>query len=98
MLQAARCDNSIYDGAEVCKLVEMFALSQLPKRYERCDIGLYRDTGLAVFKGMLLSMAERAKKDIIKSFNDISLRITFQTKVKTVYFLEVKRNLCNGKF
>ena len=40
-----------YDGAEVCELVGMFALSQLPKRYKRCDIGLYRDDGLAVFRG-----------------------------------------------
>ena len=51
-----------YDGAEICELVGMFALSQLPERYNRRDIGLYRDDGLAVFRGMSGSMAERAKK------------------------------------
>ena len=36
-----------YDSAEVCQLVGMFALSQLPRWYNRCDIALYRDDGLA---------------------------------------------------
>ena len=76
----------------------MFALSQLPKQYNRCDIGLYGDDGLAVFKGMLGSMAENAKKDIPKSFNEIGLRITIQTDLKTVNFLEVTLNLCNRKY
>ena len=40
-----------YDGAEICELVGMFALSQLPERYNRSDIGLYRDDGLAVLEG-----------------------------------------------
>ena len=29
-----------YDSVEVCVLVGMFALSQLPKRYNRCNVGL----------------------------------------------------------
>ena len=66
-----------YDGGEVCELVGMFALNmQLPKRYDSCDTGLYRNDGLAVFREMSGSMAERPKKDIVKSFNDIGLRIT----------------------
>ena len=44
------------------------------------------------------SMAERAKKDIAKSFNDLNLRITIQTNLKTVNFLDVTLNLCNGKY
>ena len=87
-----------YDGTEVCKLVGMFALSQLPKRYNRCDIGLYRDDGLVVFRGMSGSMTERAKKDIAKSFNDLGLCITIQTNHMTVNFLDVTLNLCNGKY
>ena len=67
----------------------MFALSQLPKWYNRCDTGLYRDVGLAVFRGMSGSMAEHAKKDIAKSFNDLGLRVTIQTNLKTVNFIDV---------
>ena len=89
-----------YDDAEVCELVGMFALSQLPKWYNRCDIGIYRDDGLAVFRGMSGSMAESAKKDITKSFNDLGLRITIETNLKTVNFLDVTLNVCtcNGKY
>ena len=43
-------------------------------------------------------MAERAKMDIVKSFNDIGLRITVQTNLETVNFLDVTLNLCNGKY
>ena len=50
-----------YDGAEICELVGMFALSQLPEWYDRDSIGLYRDNGLAVLRGLSGNMAERAK-------------------------------------
>ena len=43
-------------------------------------------------------MVERAKKDRIKSFNHMGLRITIQTNLKTANFLEVTLNLCNGKY
>ena len=35
-----------YDGTEVCELIGMFALSQLPNWHNRYDIGLYGDDGL----------------------------------------------------
>ena len=37
-----------FDGAETCKLVGSYLLSQLPLSY-RSNIGLYRDDGLAAF-------------------------------------------------
>ena len=55
-----------YDGADICELVGIFALSQLPEQCDRRDIGLYRDGGLAVFIGVSGSMADRIKKDITK--------------------------------
>ena len=87
-----------YDSAEVCELVGMFAPSQLPKRYDRCDIGLHRDDGLAVFRGMSGSMAECTKNNIAKFFNNLGLHITIQTNLKTLNFLNVAINLCNGKY
>ena len=87
-----------YDGAEICELVGIFALSQLPERYDRNNIGLYRDDGLAVFRNTPGSNAERIKKDIIKSFNQLGLRITIQTNLRIVNFLDVTFNLSNGKY
>ena len=43
-------------------------------------------------------MAEHTKKDIVKFFNNIDLRITIQTNLKTVKFLDVTLNLRNGKY
>ena len=33
-----------YDGAEVCELVGIFVLGQLPERYVQSEVGLYRMT------------------------------------------------------
>ena len=38
-----------FDGAEVCEAVGSFFLDQLSKNYNKKDIGLYRDDGLAIF-------------------------------------------------
>ena len=38
------------------------------------------------------------KKDIIKSFNQLGLRITIQTNLRTVNFIDVTFNLSNGKY
>ena len=39
-----------YDGAEVCELVGTFLLDKISEKYEKNNIGLYRDDGLSVFK------------------------------------------------
>ena len=39
-----------YDGAEVCELVGNYLLYKLLKSYEKKDIGLYKDEGLAVLR------------------------------------------------
>ena len=87
-----------YDGAEICELVGIFALSHLPERYDRKSIGLYRDDGLAVFRDTPGSVAEGIKKDIIKSFSQLGLRITIQANLRVVNFLDVTFNLSNGKY
>ena len=39
-----------YEGAEVCELVGSFLLYQISNKYNKKDISLYRDDGLATFK------------------------------------------------
>ena len=87
-----------YDGAEVCELVGVFILNQLPERCRKRDIGLYRDDGLAVFRGMSGSAVERIRKDITKCFSEHGLRITIQSNLKTVNFLDLMFNLSSGKY
>ena len=53
-----------YDGAEICELVGYSLLYELSKLYEKKDIGLYRDDGLAVFKNKSRPESEKMKKSI----------------------------------
>ena len=83
----------MHDGAEICELVGLYALSQIKKRLNTHSAGLYRDDGLAVLSRASGSRADRARKDLIKIFSDLGLRITVQTNLKSVDFLDVTLNL-----
>ena len=88
-----------FDGAEVCELIGTYALASLPaSRYARNDIGLYRDDGLAVHKNVSGSAAERTKKDLIKHFRSLGLKITIQTNLRTTNFLDLTLDLNSGKY
>ena len=39
-----------YDDAELCGLIGTYLLSLIAEKYNKNDIGLYRDDGLAIFK------------------------------------------------
>ena len=50
-----------YDGAEVFELVGIFILHQLSRVYNKNNIGLYRDDGLAVIKNISGPKAEKLR-------------------------------------
>ena len=83
---------------EVCEAVGTFLLYQLSKNYNKKDIGLYRDDGLAIFKNVSGSKAEKIKKDIQKLFKDNHLNITIQCNLKIVNYLDVTFNLSNATY
>ena len=87
-----------FDGTEVCKAVGNFLLYQLSKNYNKKDIGLYRDDGLAIFKNVSGSKAEKIKKDIQKLFKDNHLNITIQCNLKIVNYIDVTFNLSNATY
>ena len=51
-----------YDGAEVCKLVSNFLLQELPEKYKKKHIGLYRDEGLMFSKTKLDPNLKKSRK------------------------------------
>ena len=57
-----------YDGHEVCKLVRSFLLYGLSLEYNKTNIGLYRDDGLAVFRNVSGPHCEKIKKEFQKLF------------------------------
>ena len=58
-----------FNGAEVCELVGNYILQQISQLFEHHSVGLYRDDGLAILKGLSGPETERVKKKVIKVFN-----------------------------
>ena len=87
-----------YDGAEVCELVGIFILYQLSRIYNKNDIGLYRDDGLAVFRNTSGPQAEKIKKHFQSIFRKNNLSIIVKCNLKIVDFLDVTLDLSDGSY
>ena len=60
----------VYDGAQVCKLVGTFLLEKIREIWNKVDIGLHWNDGLAVFRNKTGTHLEKIKKyckDYLKS-------------------------------
>ena len=64
-----------YDGAEVCELVGIFMLNNISEKYNKNDVGLYRDDGLAVFKNISGPESQRIKKNFQSLLKKYGLEI-----------------------
>ena len=82
-----------FDGAEVCQLVGAFVLATLSKAVPSSDIGLYRDDGLGALRNTPGTEVDRIRKDVIRIFGELGLRITIQTNLKVADFLDATFNL-----
>ena len=76
-------------GAEVSELVGLWILNNLANKYGTTNnIGLHRYDGLAIFK----------KEEITRCFKEHGLKITIQSNLKSVDYLDITLNLTNGFF
>ena len=87
-----------YDGAEVCELVGIFMLNKIGEKYNKNDVGLYRDDGLAVFKNISGPESERIKKNFQSLFKKYVLEIIIECNKKVVDYLDVTFNLKDGTY
>ena len=87
-----------FDGAEVCELAGNFLLHKLSEKYERENLSLYRDDGLAIFKNVSGPDSEKIKKHFCKLFIDHDLELTIQCNRKVANFLDVTLNLENSTY
>ena len=87
-----------FDGAEVCELVGVYMLHELTAHVGRAQIGLYRDDGLAVLRNTTGSAAERIRKSLTAVFAGHGLKVTIDTNLKVVNFLDVTFNLSTGGY
>ena len=87
-----------YDGAEVCELVGCFMLSQIMKKFDKQNMWLYRDDGLAVFKNISGPQSEKIKKEFQKIFKKNNLDIIVECNMKKVNYLDVTLDLESGTY
>jgi hypothetical protein len=85
-----------YDGAEVCELVGTYMLNLIGEKWDKTEIGLYRDDGLAISKNRSGPENERMKKFLQKTFKDKGLDLVIQCNMKIVNYLDVTLNLSTG--
>ena len=78
-----------FDGTEVCEIVGTFILNQLRDTFQHHSVGIYRDDGLAVVKGLSGPEIER----IIKIFKVSGIKMAIKGDLKIVNFLDVTFNL-----
>ena len=71
------------DGAEVCELVGSFLLVALSLKYNKTNMGIYRDDGLAVFRNVSGPHCEKIKKDFQKLFQQHGLKLIIKCNLKT---------------
>ena len=82
-----------YDGCEVCELVGLLILRRMSERFPELNFGLYRDDGLGVHRRLPGPRLDRMRKDIEALFKNLGLKITIETKLTVVDFLDVTLNL-----
>ena len=66
--------------------------------YNKNNIGLYRDDGLAVFKNISGPQAEKIKKHFQNIFRKNNLNIIVKCNLKIVDHLDVTLNLADGLY
>ena len=82
-----------FDGAEVCELIGLCIISTINESINFESIGHCSDDDLAVLESATGSESERMRKQLIMTFQDIGLSITFETNITGANFLDIALNL-----
>ena len=86
-----------YDGAEICELVGLLILHSLEQRFGK-NVDLYRDDGLAAIKTTSGRLADKARKDLVRIFDSLGLKISIQTNLQHVNFVDITFDLQNNTY
>ena len=87
-----------YDGAQITDLVGLLMLHKLQENIPQINFALYRDDGIGVYSKVSPSQMERIKKQIYKIFKDQGLKITIETNLPKVNFLDITMDLQSETF
>ena len=87
-----------YDGAQISDLVGLFILSLIKENIPEINFALYRDDGIAHHKKLRPQTIDRIRKKLHHIFNELGLKITVDTSLTKVDFLDVSLNLHQNTF
>ena len=87
-----------WDGAEICELVGLYLLNRLQDVLPSCNVGLYRDDGLAFLRSRSGRRFDKLRKDIIELFRREGLSITCDTNLIVTDYLDITLNMETGKY
>ena len=87
-----------YDGAEVCELVGLFLLNMLSNKFDKNNIGIYRDDGLAIFRNINGHQADKIRKEFHNLFKLNGLSLEIECNLKSVNYLDVTLDLNSGTY
>ena len=68
------------------------------KKFGKKNIGLYRDDSLAIIKNRSARLADKTRKELRKIFEQFGLKITAESNLHVVNFLDVTFDLSTGKY
>ena len=82
----------------MCELVGLYILPILQEKLCNPNFGLYRDDGLGALHNLNAQDLDRKRKDITEIFKKLGLKITIETNLKAVNFLDVTFDLRNESY
>ena len=85
------------DSAEVCELVGLYILHLISSLIPPKQYGIYRDDFLGAVR-LTGRQVEQLNKKLHELFNNIGFKITIESNIQIVSFLDVKLNLVDGSF
>ena len=87
-----------YDGAQITDLVGLLILKTLDEKVPEISFALYRDDGIGVHKKLSPKKLEEIKKKLHKAFKELGLKITVETGLHKMDFLDVTLDIMSNSY
>ena len=84
------------DGAETCEVPGLLLLYGIGEKFNKDNIGLYRDDGQACFKNG--HQNDKIRKELIKIFQTHGLKLEIKCNLKNVDYLDITFDLNTGSY
>ena len=82
----------------VIDLVGLYILNELKQKIPEIEFGLYRDDGLGIHRRIPPSQIDRIRKKLYKIFEEMGLKITVETNLAKVDFLDITMELTSETY